>query len=57
MGTRYVGTFTSEGFLVANYNTDYEEMIDMHLPKRLKRLSVFEDFNGNYLASIPGPTK
>lgn len=25
-------------------------MIDMHLPKRLKRLSVFEDFNENYLA-------
>lgn len=50
MGTRYVGTLTSKGFLLANYNTDYQEMIDMHLPKRLKRLSVFEDFNENYLA-------
>ncbi|KAH6975172.1 hypothetical protein BKA56DRAFT_688820 [Ilyonectria sp. MPI-CAGE-AT-0026] len=30
--------------------SDYQKMIDMYLPKRLKRLSVFEDFNENYLA-------
>ncbi|KAE8325960.1 hypothetical protein BDV39DRAFT_206347 [Aspergillus sergii] len=35
-----------------HYDTDYKNMIETHLPKSLKRISLFEDFNEDYVTLV-----
>ncbi|KAK1772839.1 hypothetical protein QBC33DRAFT_31227 [Phialemonium atrogriseum] len=36
------------------YDKEYKTMIDAHLPKGLKRLSIFEDYNDDFITVLQG---
>jgi hypothetical protein len=36
------------------YTVEYKVMIEAHIPKGLKRISLFEDFNEDYITQFQG---